>query len=253
MDMSASLSDSSVRPSSQEKRARADLNALFANSPIPEDAILDHLEVFLRPQRIGEIVAISELYRKVLPVHGAIMEFGVRWGRHMSLFCSLRAVFEPTNFYRPIVGFDSFEGLRGSGPFDGESDRVRDGSMAVSPGYENFLADVLRLNEQEAPLAHIRRWELCKGDASEQLKLYLDRHPETIVAFAYFDMDLYQPTRDCLELLLPVMPRGAVLAFDEAMHPEFPGESVALKELVDLSRHKLERFPTCPNPAFVVL
>ena len=29
------------------------------------------------------------------------------------------------------------------------------------------------------------------------LRKYLDDHPETIVALAYFDFDLYEPTRKC--------------------------------------------------------
>ena len=57
--------------------------------------------------------------------------------------------------------------------------------------------------------------ELVKGDAPEGLRKYLDAHPETIVAFAYFDMDLYEPTRECLEILKDYTTKGTVIGFDE--------------------------------------
>lgn len=243
----------SPRPSKQEAEARAALQALFERRPIPDDAILDHLEVFLRPQRIAELLALSEVYRRILEVHGVVMEFGVRWGRHLSVFAGLRATLEPTNFYRRIIGFDTFAGFERVEGVDGGSSRVRQGAMAVTAGYEEYLSEVLALHELEAPMSHIRRFELCKGHAPVALASYLERHPETIVALAYFDMDIYRPTKDCLEMLRPHLTRGSILAFDEAMHPDFPGEAVALKEVLDLSTVQLRRMPFCPYPSFVVV
>ena len=245
--------DRAIAPSAAEQRTRQELTALFAARPIPDEDLLDHLEVFLRPQRIGEILVLQDLYSRILNVHGVIMEFGVRWGRHLPVFHALRTRHEPTNFYRKIVGFDTFAGFTEPSPQDGSSDRVFQGSMSVTPGYEDYLASVMRLHEAEAPLAHISRTELCKGDAPEQLAKYLDRNPDTIVALAYFDMDIFKPTRDCIELLRPHMPAGSVVAFDELMHPDFPGESLALKSALDLTKHHVQRFPSSPYPAFVVL
>ena len=46
-----------------------------------------------------------EIYRKILDVHGVIMEFGVRWGRNLALFESLRGIHEPFNHNRKIVQY----------------------------------------------------------------------------------------------------------------------------------------------------
>lgn len=245
--------DESPRPSGQETEARQALLELFKRRPIPDDAILDHLEVFLRPQRIAELLALAQVYQRIIEVHGVVMEFGVRWGRHLSVFAGLRATLEPTNFYRRIIGFDTFAGFEGIDVSDGSSDRVHEGAMSVSEGYEAYLAEVLALHEMESPMSHIRRFELCKGDAPVALESYLERHPETIVALAYFDMDLYRPTKECLELLRPHLTRGSVLAFDEVMHPDFPGEAIAVKEALELSNLQLRRVPYCPYPSFVVM
>lgn len=243
----------SLQPSEQEVAARARLRTLFESSPVPPDALLDNLELYMRPQRLAEVVTLNELYKRILGVHGVVMEFGVRWGRHLSVFSALRALHEPHNFYRRIVGFDTFAGFTGVGAEDGTSERVHDGAMAVSDGYERHLEAVLEAHEAEAPMSHIRRFELRAGDAPEQLQRYLEDHPETIVALAYFDMDIYAPTKACLDLVLPHMTRGCVLAFDEVLHHEFPGETQALKEALDLRAHALERLPGSPYPSFVVL
>lgn len=242
-----------VRPSAHERAVRGELLGLYESTPIPRNLILENLELYMRPQRISEILVLQELYLKILDVHGIIIEFGVRWGRHLSVLCALRAIHEPYNFYRKILGFDTFSGFLETKPQDGNSDRVHVGSMSVTENYEVYLAKVLALHEAEAPLSHIRRTELIKGDAPTMLADYLEDNPETLVALAYFDMDLYQPTKECLEIIQPYLTKGSILAFDELMHPEFPGETIALKEVFDIRQYKVQRFSTSPYPSFIVL
>lgn len=242
-----------VRPSEQEEETRSQLRMMFEKRPIPSEQILENLELYMRPQRISEILSFHHLYQQILDVHGIIIEFGVRWGRHLSVLSALRAIYEPYNFYRKIIGFDTFTGFLEAVPEDGKSDRVHVGSMSVSENYEQYLEKILALHEAEAPLSHIRRTELLKGDAPQMLAEYLKNNPETIIALAYFDMDLYQPTKSCLELIQPYLVKGSILAFDELLHPEFPGETLALKEVVDLKKYKIERFSTAPYPCYIVM
>jgi hypothetical protein len=242
---------SSFFPSKSEQQTRERLRAIYEASPIPAEDKLDHLEVYMRPQRISEILSLDHLYRQILSSHGVVMEFGVRWGRHLSVFMALRTRYEPHNLYRKIIGFDTFEGFGDPSPQDGASPRVKAGGMSVTKGYEAHLDEVLALHEQEAPGSHIRRFQLVKGDAPAALRGYFDDHPETIVALAYFDMDVYRPTRECLDLLRPHMTKGSILAFDQISHPDFPGETVALKESFWFGSATLERLPYAPYPTFI--
>lgn len=242
-----------LQPSLAQQNTRKDLLKLFENSPIPNDQILENLELYMRPQRISEILALQDLYLKVLNVHGIIVEFGVRWGRHLSVFSALRAMHEPYNLYRKIVGFDTFTGFMNITAEDGASDRVHNGAMSVSPHYEEHLSEILALHEAEAPLSHIRRFELRKGDAPVELAKYLELYPETLIALAYFDMDIYAPTKACLEMIKPHLPKGSVVAFDELLHPDFPGETRALKAVLDITKHKIQRPTTTPYPCYIVL
>jgi hypothetical protein len=82
-----------------------------------------------------------------------------------------------------------------------------------------------------------------RGDAPARLEEYLKLHPETIVALAHFDMDLYEPTKKSLELLRPYLTRGSVLAFDELVSFVSPGETVALREVFGLDRIRVRRSP----------
>jgi hypothetical protein len=240
-------------PSAKESETRAKLAQLYEQSPIPPDSRLEHLELFMRPQRVSEIVSLDAIYQRILNVHGVIIEFGVRWGRHLPVFIALRTRYEPHNLYRKIVGFDTFEGFGVPNVEDGPSARVHTGAMSVSRGYERYLEEVLTLHEQEAPASHIRRFELVKGDAPVALSQYLAEHPESIIALAYFDMDVYRPTKECLQLIGPHLAKGGVLAFDQISHPDFPGETLALKESAWFSGHVLERFPYAPYPTFITV
>ena len=60
------------------------------------------------------------------------------------------------------------------------------------------------------------------------LPQYLRDNPQTIISLAYFDFDLYKPTRDCLEAILPYLTKGSILAFDELNAAEFPGKLLPL-------------------------
>jgi hypothetical protein len=71
---------------------------------------------------------------------------------------------------------------------------------------------------------------------SAALPEYLQGNPQTIVALAYFDLDLYEPTRDALQAVVPHLTRGSVLAFDELGHAKWPGETAAFREVLGFGR-----------------
>ncbi len=168
---------------------------LLRNCPIPDEEIFLNLGLFLTPQTLSRILFMDFLYRQILDIQGVVMEFGCRWGQNLSLFIALRGIYEPFNRLRKVVGFDTFEGFPFVSGEDGKE--LSSGMYSVSPGYEQYLNKLLEFQEQESPMAHILKYEVVKGDASVSLAEYFERNPETILALAYFDMDLYKPTYDC--------------------------------------------------------
>ncbi len=73
------------------------------------------------------------------------------------------------------------------------------------------------------------------------------------MALAYLDLDLYEPTRTCLEELRPFLTKGSIVAFDESALAESPGETVALRETWGLSNLRLVRTPYLGFPSYAVI
>lgn len=208
---------------------RNKIQELLFNSPIPKEELLNNICLFLDRRTISRLLFINELYQKIMHLHGNIFEFGVRYGQNISLFTGFRGIYEPFNHNRKIIGFDTWKGFP-------EIDKSHDnpswnsGDYGVPEDYENFLEEVIRTHEEMAPIPSITKHAFIKGDASTTVKDYLKEHPETIISLAYFDFDIYKPTKDCMEAILPFLTKGAILAFDEINMPECPGETMALRE-----------------------
>jgi hypothetical protein len=232
-----------IRAADRFVAAEHRLAELSGSFPASERERLHQLPLFLPPHVLRRIAFLDALYREILPVHGVIMELGVRYGRDLAIFDGLRQLHEPLNYGRKIIGFDTFTGFPSVHAKDGDYALAEVGGLDTGEDYDRYLEDVLAAREQLAPYEHMRKFEIVKGDASATLADYLERNPQTIVALAYFDFDIYQPTKDCLELLRPHLTRGSVLAFDELNCADFPGETLAVKEVLGLDRYAIRRVP----------
>ena len=241
------------RSSNVELESRQRLLDLYKRCPIPENEIQHHLGLFVNRQLMARMLWMHEMYTKILNVPGVIMEFGVRWGQNLALFDSFRGIYEPYNYTRKIIGFDTFKGFVGTSAEDGKAEIITEGAYSVTEGYETYLDRLLDCHEQESPVAHIKKHALVKGDASETIGQYLKQYPETIIALAYFNMDIFRPTRDCLEAIKGYLTKGSIIGFDELNCPHFPGETVAVKEVLGLDKYRMVRHPHNPYPSYLVI
>ncbi|MBT9293229.1 TylF/MycF family methyltransferase [Prosthecodimorpha staleyi] len=239
--------------SESERAARYELTGLFNGSPIPENERLDNLGLHMDHLALGRALFMDHLYRLILGMPGVIMELGCRWGQNLSFFLNLRTLYEPTHYSRKIIGFDTFNGFVDVAAEDGDSVYARPGNVRTTRGYDAYLERVLAAREAMAPLSHKRKFEIVTGDVRETLPRYLTAHPETIVALAYFDMDLFSPTRDALVALRPRLARGSVVVLDEINDAGFPGETTALREVFGLNGLALRRVPFLNGPGYFVV
>jgi hypothetical protein len=238
--------------SSEEATAYSQLQELMKTSPLPQRELHANLGLFLNRASLARILFMHDLYLKALNTHGVIMEFGVRWGQNMALFTQMRHIYEPYNMSRKVVGFDTFEGFPSVAPQDGDFDALKVGALNVTPNYEKVLTEILSAQEKLAPRSHIRKFELVKGDVNETLPLYLERHPETIIALAYFDLDLYEPTKKSLEAIRPYLAKNSIVGFDELVLAENPGETLALREAWGTEGYRICRSTISPQQSYVV-
>ncbi len=234
-----------------EKSNRNFIVEQLRNTPIPDSELVFNLGLYMNRQSLSRILFMTELYRKIIDVHGVVMEFGVRWGQNLALFSSLRGMLEPFNYNRKIIGFDTFQGFPSVDSKDGSMVSV--GDYSVSDNYKNILESILVYHESESPLSHKRKFELVEGDATLTVHDYIKKNPETIVALAYFDFDIYSPTKACLEAILPRLTKGSIIAFDELNCPEFPGETLAVLEVLGLSKYAIKRSPLNPLISYLTI
>ncbi len=227
--------------SSVELENRNRLNHLFKNCPIPENERLTNSGLFVKRQDLTKQLFFNDLYSKIINVHGVIMEFGVRWGQNLVTLNNLRGIHEPFNYSRKIIGFDTFSGFENVSEKDGTHEIIKKGAFSVTDDYDKYLEEILDYHEKECPVSHVKKNTLIKGDAVVMLEKYLKDHPETIIAFAYFDFDVYEPTKKCLELIKPYLTKGSIIGFDELNDPQFPGETVAVRETLGLNNVAIKR------------
>jgi len=239
--------------SDKEEEARNEMLTAFKENPLPDDEILSNLGLFLNSKNLSRILFFDFLYNKIIDKHGIIIEFGTRWGQNASILAALRGIYEPFNRHRKILAFDTFEGFININKKDGKSALMVDGADNVTNNYEKYLEHILTLQEKDNPISHIKKFEILKGDGPKKLAEYLKAHPETIVSLAYFDFDLYEPTKKCLEIIKPYLVKGSVLGFDELNDRDSPGETVALREVMGLNNIKLERYRYVSRTSYFIL
>jgi hypothetical protein len=112
---------------------------------------------------------------------------------------------------------------------------------------------VLFLQDQLNPISHLKKYELVKGNAINTIPRYFEKHPESIISLAIFDFDIYQPTKVAMEAVKSRLFKGSVLVFDELCDDIFPGETIALMEVIGLSSLRIQRFPMTSRISYAVI
>lgn len=232
------------------------LTSLYEETPIPKNEILENLFLYLTKKDFSHLIFLNDLYKKITNIHGNIYEFGTRWGRNLSIFTLLRGVYEPYNYTRKIVGFDTFSGFlqKSLNSKDGKHLTIKKGSYSVTKDYHKYLEKILDLKNSELPIEHIKKFDIVKGDAVKKAKSYLNKNQHDLVALAYFYLDLYLPTKELIKMIMPRTVGGSILLFDELNHPAYPGETRAfLEQLIKKNKFKLIRSELSAAKSYIVI
>lgn len=230
-----------TKASAENMAQRKILYKLFSERPMPDDQLLTCLGLYMRSSALAKILFVNELYEMIKDIPGDIMEFGIWWGQNIILFENLRAIYEPFNQNRKIIGFDTFKGYPGISSKDKASETIKAGGYTVSKHYRPYLEKLLAYHESNNVLSHIKKHILIEGDASKTVPQYFKKNPETIVALAYFDLALYKPTKKCFQAIEPHLIKGSVIMLDEFNSSDYPGETVAFKEVFKQKGFTLKR------------
>lgn len=225
-----------------EKKFMEDLENYINNSPFSEVDKFNNFTKYITRQGLTRFLCKNEIFKKILNIDGSVVECGVLFGGGIMTWAQLSSIYEPTNYTREIIGFDSFEGFPALSEKDKKSKSIyaKKGRFAVD-SYQDLNASI-ELFDRNRFIGHIPKVVLVKGNANETIPQYLENNPHTIVSLLYLDFDIYKPTKIALKYFLPRMPKGGIVAFDELNSPHWPGETLAVLEEVGIRNLKIERF-----------
>ena len=115
------------------------------------------------------------------------------------------------------------------------------------------LNSVIGEYDKERFISNINKIELIKGDVKNTIPQFLKDNKFCLVSLLYLDFDIYEPTLIALKNFISRMPKGAIIAFDELNNKNWPGETVALLESIDINNFEIKRFNFEPNISYLKL
>lgn len=226
---------------------------LMAKSGLSHNEIVWDFPVFSSRQQITYLLERYEIFKKIISIPGSIIELGVAGGFGLMSFAHFCSIFEPTHYVRKIYGFDTFDGFPSIGVKDvgSNAEHMKIGGLKYD-SYD-YLQQIIKYYDKNRFLSHIPKISLIKGDVCQTLPKFLDEKPSLVVSLLYLDVDLYDPTKIALELLVERIPKGGIIVFDELNHEDYPGETNAVHEVLNIKNLKLERIPFSSMAAFAVI
>lgn len=236
----------------EELEVGKELEKIFTKNPDSIEIKLENFPKYVRRQHLKRFLTLYEIYKKLIPVKGSIVELGVFRGFSLTTWAKLSAIMEPENLIRKVYGFDTYEGF----PSIHEKDITEEYDHEVGHFYTNVHEELIQLNEvfnKDRFLGHINKVELIKGDCTKTIPDFLKSNPHLLVGMLFIDLDLYEPTKVALEHFLPRMHKGSILAFDELDNAQWPGETLALLESMDIKGLKIETIPGDPYIGYAIL
>ena len=236
-------------------QARQEIFERLATYPATPEEKERSLGLFLRGSLLARILATSEIYQQICQLPGCIMDIGTWRGQTAVLCENLRAIFEPLNFNRKILCFDTFEGYHGFSDKDRPSAHHHEGSYALSgDDYAQYLRELLCLHERSNAMGHNHgKHKVIAGDCRETIPAYFADFPNTTVALAFFDVNAYLPTAEALAAIWPRLVPGGIVAMWQLTRDSVPAEGrVYVEQVLDQYPHRLLRSTTYPGLCYLI-
>jgi len=238
--------------------SREALEDYFNNSPGSATEKLENFAKYVPRQNLARFLARYEIFKLIKDIQGSIVECGVLFGGGLMSFAKLSTILEPYNFQRRIIGFDTFTGFPSidkadlKGKPERKSAHLKEHGFSAEGAYEDILK-AIEIYDVSRFLNHFPKVQVVKGDFAVTAKQFLKDYPHLVISCLYLDFDIYQPTKIALEQFLPRMPKGSVLVFDELNEEAFPGETIAVMEMLDLKSIRVRRFEFEPRISYAII
>jgi len=235
-----------------EKEVGKKLEKMFLVCPDSVETKLENFTKYVKRQNLTRLFALYEIFKKILPVKGSIIECGVFRGFGLMAWAKMSAILEPVNLTRRIYGFDTFEGFTSISDHDKSKYREIKSSDLSSDSFKE-LNELIKIYDSNRFLGHINKTSIINGDVTKTIPEFIKKNKHLVVSLLFLDFDVFAPTKVAIENFYPRMPKGAIIAFDELDNPIWPGETLALLETVGINKLKIERFDFDPYIGYAVI
>lgn len=242
-----------TRNTEQQLQWYRDLDRFIRDTPWSETDKITYFPLFAPRQVIARFLECYEFYKMVMDVPGSFVEAGVGSGSFLMGLGHFCTIFEGYHYTRKIIGFDTFAGFVEPSEKDRTSGAAHMAKGGLAWDSYEVLRSAIALWDRNRVLGHLPKVDLVKGDVSATLPPYLEQNPHLMVALLHLDLDLYQPTRDTLAALIGRMPKGGLIVLDEPNHQDYPGETIAVQEVIGISKLRLKRLPMSSMAAYAVI
>ena len=239
-------------PEAQIKH-REILYRLFREHPMPDDQLLINPGLYMRSSALAKILFLNELYELILDMPGVIIEFGTWWGQNLVVFENLRAIYEPFNQSRRVIGFDTFKGYPSLSDKDRPSETIKVNAYNTTENYRAYLEELIDYHEKNNVLANVKKHQVVEGNVVETVPRFFKKNPEIVIALAYFDLVLYEPTKVCLQTIKPHLMRGSVIMLDNFNWHDYPGETIGFKEAFKDAKYSAHRSRFMTDRTFIIM
>jgi len=237
--------------SSANRQFLADSERLWNSHKCSLNEKLESFPKYVSREALTKFLARASIFQAQLDIQGSVVELGVARGASLFTWAQLSSIFEPANYTREVIGFDTFSGI----PFvsiedlrsEGVSDEVRVGGFAVADDMRSNLEAAASLHDSTRFLGHIPKIRLINGAIESTVPAFLEQNPQLVISLLHIDVDIFSATKVALELLLPRVPKGGIVIFDELNDRRFPGETIAVHQVLGIRSLRLNRIPSCPT------
>jgi hypothetical protein len=193
--------------------------------------------------RLGKLVTHLDLFRRSSGLPGEIVECGVFKGASLYRWIKFRGLLENQGS-RKIIGFDVF------GEFpeaQNEADRKRRQSFVDAAGSRGpSQEEIIHSLEKQGLAGNV---ELISGDVLQAIPSYVSQHEELKISLLNVDVDLYEPTFCCLEMLYSKVVSGGIVILDD--YGAFPGANEAIDEFFADKDVNIQKLPYSFSVSFV--
>lgn len=235
--------------------ARKEIFRLMNTYQATDDEKERSLGLFLRGSLLARILAITDIYKQIVNIPGAIFDIGT-WRGQTAVICeNLRAIYEPLHFNRRIVCFDTFDGYKGFSEKDKASSLHQDGTYGVGgDDYAEFLKHILIQHEKSNAMGHNHgKHKVLKGDCRVTIPSFLAENPNEYVALAFFDVNSYDPTLKAFDHIWEKLVPGGIVALWQLTRDTIPAEARVYGEhILPNFKHTIHRAATYPGLCYLV-